>query len=157
MEHHLVITSKEKENNITAQNTDKTTHKYEGNNLGQSHRMNRKTVEVSFKCIHLKCFFAADNDIGILDFLLNFKYLDPARTVKNLARWLVFGVWKLNFALEPLVREGLNVKKSVALNPHCPVMILWIIMRSVVFLLDSKVTNSSFLFLNAELGILQYV
>ena len=80
--------------------------------------MNRKTVEVSFKCIHLKCFFAADNDIGILDFLLNFKYLDPARTVKNFARWLVFGVGKLNFALEPLVREGLNVKKSVALNPH---------------------------------------
>ena len=66
----------------------------------------------------LKRFFAADNDIGILYFLLNFKYLDPARTVKNFARWLVFEVGKLNFAVEPLVREGLNVKKSVALNPH---------------------------------------
>ena len=119
--------------------------------------LTKNTVEVLFKCIHLKCFFAADNDIGILDFLLNFKYLDPARTVKNFARWLVFGVGKLNFALEPLGREGLNVKMSVALNPHCPVMILWIIMRSVVFLLDSKVTSSSFLFLNAELGILQYL
>ena len=80
--------------------------------------LTKNTVEVLFKCIHLKCFFAADNDIGILDFLLNFKYLDPARTVKNFARWLVFGVGKLNFALEPLVREGLNVKKSDALNPH---------------------------------------
>ena len=78
----------------------------------------QKTVEVSLKCIHLKCFFTPDNDIGILDFLINFKYLDPARTVKNFARWLVFGFGKLNFELEPLVREGLNVKKSVALNPH---------------------------------------
>ena len=34
--------NEESENNITAQNTDKTTHKYKWINLGQSHRMNQK-------------------------------------------------------------------------------------------------------------------
>ena len=116
-----------------------------------------KHSKVSYKCFSEKYFLAAARELGIFLFLLCFKYFEPARTVKNCARWLVFGIGKLIFSFVPRVRERLNVKKSIAFRPHCPVTILCIITKSVVFLLDSNDINFNFLFLNEELGIVQYL